>query len=106
MPKKDPQQDPNSIGRILMTYGLTPMELSEALRFKRENDDLLIGEACVRLGFVTWETLETAVRKQAVSKTGTAGALIRLATERTRHVSAQVGALAAVSIEVAEKFGK
>ena len=103
---KDPQRDPNSIGRILITYGLTPVQLSEALRFKKENGDIFIGEACVRLGYVSRETLETAIRKQSASKKNAAVNLIQLATERTRRVSAQVTTLAAISFEVAEKLAK
>ena len=37
-------------------------------------------------------------------KRKSAGALIRLAAERTRRVSAQVAALAAVSVELADKI--
>ena len=104
MKKRDPQEDPNSIGSILMSYGMTPMELSRAINYQRDNYEVLLGEACVRLGFTTRETLETAIRKQCARRSNSASILVRLAIERTKTMSASVGALAAVSIQLAEKI--
>lgn len=96
---------PNSIGRILMTYGLTEDQLGRAVRFKQDHGDILLGEACVRLEFISRETLEVAVAKQeAARKKNGAGALVELATRRTRTISASISTLAAASMALAEKI--
>lgn len=102
--KTDPRDDPNSVGSILMTYGLTPSQLSRAVSYRKDHCDILLGEACVRLNFITRETLETAVKKQEAVRGNGAHAIIELAAERTRKMSRSVSALAAVSLQLAEKI--
>lgn len=105
MPKKlSPNDDPNRIGTILLSYGLTRDQLSHALRLNRDGQGLL-GEVCLHLGYITEHMLETAVKKQkARRKKRPAKALVKLATERTKTLSASLGALTAVSIVLADKI--
>lgn len=104
MSRKPPEDDPNSIGRILMSFGVSSQQLSEALSLKKMNGELLLGEACVRLGFIHRSILATAIEKQAAARRGSASKMLKLATERTREMSASVSTLAAASIHLADKL--
>lgn len=81
--KLNPQDDPNSIGSLLVAGGLTDDELNRALAFKRDHCDIMLGEACVRLGFVTRDALEVAVAKQDAATNGGVIKLAKLARQRT-----------------------
>ena len=81
--KLNPQDDPNSIGSLLLAGGLTEAELDRAIAFKRDHCDIMLGEACVRLGFVTRDVLEVAVAKQNAATNGGVIKLAKLAKQRT-----------------------
>ena len=59
---------PARIGDILRTLtGLTDEQVAEAGAYKFEHDDILLGEACVRLGFVSRASLEVSSSLTAVT---------------------------------------
>lgn len=88
--KLNPKDDPYSIGNLLVDGGLTEAELDRALAFKRDHCDIMLGEACVRLGFVTREMLEVAVAKQDAAKNGGVIKLAELAKKRARDLGRRI----------------
>lgn len=106
MKKLGGKTDHTSIGAILLSYGLTPCRLAEAMRFQDGHGDILLGEACVRLGFVSKAVLEEAVMEQRVRRKNHPGALLRLATAKTRHMTTKAVALTTANLRLAEKLGR
>ncbi len=98
--KKAPCDDPNSIGSILRSYGLECDDLAKAIEFQQDNADVFLGEICVELGFVSRETLHTALLKQSASKTRSTGELLRLATDRTQTMVGAVTAMVALAAKM------
>lgn len=96
---------PARIGDILRTLtGLTDEQVAEAGAYKFEHDDILLGEACVRLGFVSRASLEAAVAIQQARSNGGCSGLLQLAIDRTRSNSARTVAQVAVGVALVEKL--
>jgi hypothetical protein len=94
--KRDPTDDPHSIGNLLMLSGhCTEEEIFAALRFQKSNPDVLMGEHLVRIGVITEDTLEIMIAKQKAAR-GKNSAIIkyaRLATRKAEAVAVSVDSL-------------
>ena len=65
------QCDQVSIGNILTSTGvITHEQLLEALQYQLDNQDELLGEILIKLGFISQEDYDTARMKQRVMKNG------------------------------------
>lgn len=96
---------PKRIGGILQHLtALTGEQLDQAVAYKLEHDDILLGEACVRLGFVSRASLEAAVAIQQARSSGGCSSLLQLAIDRTRSNSARTVAQVAVGVALVEKL--
>jgi hypothetical protein len=83
MDSKDP------IGTILVSFGLSDVNLKTALKHQRTEARLPLGEICVRQGYVPGWVRDAAVARQKASQRGVA-AMMRLAQERTRMATAAI----------------
>jgi hypothetical protein len=92
------------LGTVLKEFGLSPEKLEQALAFKQENGDVLLGEACVRLGFISQSMLDIAVKQQWKLRGRTPGEMVGIATERTKRMADAIAQLAATSSDLADKL--
>lgn len=90
------------IGSIMRTYGLSVVDLQEALRFQLVHKNLLLGDICVLLGYIPRWVRNAAVEKQEAATSGPL-ALMRLAEERTHRLNAAIGDLTQRVRGLAEK---
>ena len=98
-------RDENSIGNILLRITrLTDRQLDRALRYKDDHDDILLGEACVRLGFVGRARLEAAIAIQDATAEGGASSLLQLAIDRTRSATSNHAVQVALGVAVVDKL--
>lgn len=91
--RMDPADDPNSIGNLLMRGGLGEHRLARAVAFQKDHPDIMLGEACVRLGFISRCQLEVAVAIQESKTNGGTKNLARLAASKTRELGERIDRL-------------
>ena len=103
MAKTNSKNSRPRLGSILVAYGLPQEKLERALEYKRLNDDILLGEACVHLGFVSRTVLDAAIKQQS-KRRGATNDMLRVATERTKRMATAIAQLAATSSDVADKI--
>lgn len=102
----NPRYDPHSLGGILISeYGVPHGELLKVLHVQADNPERLLGEICVRNKLISPSTLRQALRHQKRARRQKSPIpFIKHATECTKTLTASVGALAAASLQVAEKL--
>ncbi len=87
---RDPRSDPCSIGNRLVARGLSSEQLRRALKYQADNADILLGEVCVRLEFITRVELEVVVAIQQADRNGGARTLAKIAAEKTKTLAQRV----------------
>ena len=89
--KKHPKDDPSSLGNLLIATGCcTPAQIQEALQLQCGNNGakLRLGEALIKLGYMTQRQIEVARARQDVEREKGNGAvhdLADLAIKRSRE---------------------
>lgn len=80
-------KDPHSLGNMLLDAGISDSDsLDHALQFQRDNPDVMLGEALIRLGRIDRDTLDNMLLKQAAHKDKSAKTVTRF----VRTVNAQL----------------
>jgi len=82
--------DPYSIGNMLLQTGMIEeKDLLEAIQFQRENPDVMLGEALIKLGRVERGVVDAVMVMQMAKKSSkNATNVIRFACEQTKRITA------------------
>jgi len=92
------------LGSVLKDFGLSAEKLDEAIEFQTEHGGILLGEACVKLGFVSQSMLDIAIKQQWKLRGRSPGGMVTVATDRTKRMADSIARLAATSGDVADKL--
>lgn len=100
--------DLTSIGSLLTSGGYCSEEdLERALRFQKDNPDIMLGETLLRMGIIDIETLEVMLVRQKVARKGSQSAIHKLADlalSRTINASASLDVARTLAAEATEKL--
>lgn len=93
----------HSLGELLVECGLvTEDQLDLAVRFQKQNADIMLGEALVKIGALDRDTLEVLLTKQRALRRRGDRDVIDLARAAARRASMAGFATAAVALQ--DKF--
>jgi hypothetical protein len=88
-------KDPTSLGNILVESHVVDLEdLQKAIRFQQENQDVMLGEALVRLGVLQREVLDALLLQQKIARgkepKKAIGQLVELARKKTEETTTEM----------------
>lgn len=106
--KKDPAQDPTSLGNLLLKAGLcTLSQLRAALAQKAQKDDQLLGQLLVQMGVVRPEAISRLLEHQAALRGSSSRQAVRcasIAVASTMQLTGNLDSLNNLALEVLQKL--
>ena len=95
--------DPTSLGNILVDAKVLAIEdLQKAIRFQQENQDIMLGEALVRLGMLSREILDALLLQQDVMRgkhsRKSIGELVEMAKKQTEAATEELHSVVAALV--------
>lgn len=103
--------DPTSLGSLLKAAKIvTPEQLAEACQYQIDNQDEMLGEILIKLGYITEETFTTMMAKQSAMRNGfkrsEMNAYFSIARRKTNSVGQAHEDLREAAMQLVKKLNK